>query len=217
MNDSSCRNRILWILLTLWAVLCAARAVDLAVLRRSELQSRARKIALHTGTLPVIRGRIITQDGKVLAWSEVEFVLTPTRDLQPEELLTLKKTLSRRDFTAGAESFFPVGQLTAAELAALEELIDRHYPLKIVRRIRRKCIDDEHIRTLVGETCNGSGISGWELEYDAELAGTPGKYQVLTDRHGRWLDHSWQLLEKPVPSQDVQLEVSFSELPEVTQ
>ena len=214
MNDSRCRNRILWILLIIWAVLCAAKAVDLAVFRRGELQNRARKIALRTGVLPVMRGKLITQDGKVLAWSEVEFVLLSTGAIPLEVSESLRNALPQR----GAETLeFPIENLTAQELAALEELIDRKYPLKIVRRIRRRVIDDEHIRTLVGETCDGEGITGWELEYDSELSGTPGKYQVLCDRHGEWLDHTWQLLEKPVSGKDVKLDMDYSELPEVTQ
>ena len=117
MNDSRCRNRILWILLIIWAVLCAARAVDLAVFRRGELQNRARKIALRTGVLPVMRGKL-TQDGKVLAWSEVEFVLLSTGAIPLEVSESLRNALPQR----GAETLeFPIENLTAQESTCCQD------------------------------------------------------------------------------------------------
>ena len=50
------------------------------------------------------------------------------------------------------------------------------------------------------------GVSGAELRHDAVLRGTPGRYTVMLDRKGRWIDSTFRILIPPRAGNDVTLE-----------
>ena len=56
------------------------------------------------------------------------------------------------------------------------------------------------------------GVTGAEKEYDVELSGTPGEYEVMLDRRRNWITGTWKLLVPSIPGEDVKLNVSLRDL-----
>lgn len=208
------RGRLLMLLLLLWLIAAAVQAVRLGVFQRDELRQLSGKIALERGVLAAPRGRLLDADGVVLAWDEQAFVLSAVSELSEADYLQLQTALPDRHWVDG-RCRLPATDLAPLELIALEELIMNGLPLKITRHTRRLSLSDPPVRQKIGavELVDGRrvGVSGWEAQFDAELSGTPGSYEVFRDRRRRWMPETWRLVAAPIPGRDVVVDWRLAE------
>lgn len=96
--------------------------------------------------------------------------------------------------------------LTADELARADELSSRCSEFDVELRWERfhKEFNKEigEVRQISGME---SGVSGLEKEYDHILRGTPGKFTVMLDRHGKWINQTFRIITPPTPGKDIYL------------
>lgn len=187
---------------------------SLAGPRRAHYSAVGRKIALHAGESFPPRARLLDASGTPLAWSERYFDLVWQEAVAPDRR-TLER-VSRRFALKDDPEAAPDGKswilrrdLTPDELLAVAPVLHEHPALAVRSRLERIVVNIPELREKIGWTENRNGelrgASGWEAEYDAVLRGTPGKYEVMLDRHWRWIDRTWKMVRQPVPGNDVKV------------
>ncbi|WP_176014857.1 hypothetical protein [Victivallis sp. Marseille-Q1083] len=229
MKDASkfsLRAKILLTILSIWALLAAAAFFDLAGPGRHRFLDESVSMSRYEGVLPAPRGTIFSADGIPLCWSERSFdLLLTVAGFQSESCRQKAFPALQRQFpelrwpSAGCNPQSPQvlkAELTPEELERLVKLIGSSPDFAIVPYLRRKVYDHPRIRELAGtvEIRNNtmSGRSGWERQYDQQLAGREGIFSVMLDQHRQWIDGSWQLIAEIVPGQDVHLPDRLAEL-----
>lgn len=180
-------------------------AGDFSHWRRIETQT----IAGRTGKLPALRGTVFDAAGNKLAWSEKYFDLVISGTLYDEELDQLKSLLSKRMLPDTLPADFTIYKLDPDEVIALDVALKKIPALQIKSRVERICINRSDVKAKLGETDprSGRGISGWEKEFDRQLAGTDGEFRVLLDRNGSWIDSTWEIKTMPVRGHDVVIDL----------
>lgn len=209
------RVAVLAVLFAAWMLQALGRAWYIAVPGRGKYLAVGERMARRTVTLPAVRGRILDADGVVLAWSEHFYDLestVPGPGFDGEELAALKRLIP--DLALNGKSLRR--NLTPCEVMSLEELIRAGVRVKIVGRTERIVIDSPEIRRRVGvvRTVGGvmRGTSGWEEEFDRELAGSPGRLSVMLDREHNWIRSSVKVLKPMTGGRDVRLKQPLREL-----
>lgn len=226
-NVSRIRIRILLIIFAVWAVCACGMLVYYACIRSDELKRQSRLLAWRIGTLPPVRGKIITSDGTILAWTEMVFDLV----IDPPHLDSkynfraykpLQDTLGDELFNPST-SDTPSFPLTAVrdvpydKLKSLMTLGERYPEITLKPRFERMYVDYADLREISGLCERDSeglhiGISGLEKEYDSSLRGTPGEFKVMLDASGRWFTGTLEILTPSIPGNDIILEKSLAEL-----
>ena len=216
-HDKIVRGRvvILAVLFALWLLPALGRAWYVAVPGRGKYIAFGENMARRTVTIPAVRGRILDADGVALAWSEHFYDLESTAPggrLGDDELAALKKVIPNMS-SKGKKLR---RNLTPGEVMSLEELIRSGVRVKISVRNERIVIDSPEIRRRVGAVRmeNGvmRGVSGWEKEFDRELAGSSGRMSVMLDSEHNWIRSSVKVLKPMVKGGDVRLKQSLREL-----
>ena len=209
------RVTVLAVLFALWLLPALGRAWYIAMPGRDKYIAVGENMARRTVIIPAVRGRILDADGVALAWSEHFYDLETTATgsaPDAEELAALRKVIP---------DLKPDGRvlrrnLTPGEVMGLEELIRSGARVKIVARNERIVIDSPEIRRRVGvvrrETGVTRGMSGWEKEFDRELAGSPGRISVMLDRDRNWIRSSVKVLSPMTKGRDVRLKQPLREL-----
>ncbi len=195
------RFKILCSALAIWTLAAMAMNFHIAVSKRPYYIEQGRKLSAHSGEYYLPRARLISPDGRILAWSEKYFELVWTADTPcPENLRTALKNILKNPSDIDAE-----------EIVRLEPLMRRYRNLAVRSRVERKCIDDTRYHHIIGKTVFADGrligISGAEKEFDSVLSGKPGRYSVMLDRRGEWIYDTWQQQTEPVAGKDVTLRI----------
>ena len=211
------RRHKLFLLLAAAALLViGARHAYLAGPGGEDLRREAARISRREGELSAIRGRLLTPDGQVAAWSErcydLIWMASPADLRRVEEI---RAALLQAFFPAGAPERLPAPgtpvkyELTARELEIADALAQEFPELDIELRWERRHGENAPgvgaVRQVHGME---RGVSGAELRYDAILRGTPGRYTVMLDRRGRWIDSTFQILTPSRPGKDVTLDLA---------
>ena len=200
-------------------ICCAVKGCRLAGPDRARIIARGEKIARVWRQLPAKRGRILDKKGKILVWSELYWDLhynsSGESELSEDEQHALIELFGKIDFSVSPST--PLRRhLKPDELIALEPLLLKGAPLRIVVRHERLVCDSEAVRALAGkvELRNNvqSGISGWELENELLLRGIPGQYSILLDRFGNYMPKSFKMAVSPSDGKDLQLTEDLEEI-----
>lgn len=198
---------------------CAVKGCRLAGPDRKMILARGEKIARVWRSLPAKRGRILDRKGKVLVWSELYCDLhykgAGEADLSEDEQHTLIELFGKLDFSVPSST--PLRRhLRPDEVIALEPLLLKGAPLKILVRQERVVCNSDTVRRLAGKVALRDGvqcgISGWELENELLLRGLPGRFSVLLDRFGNYMPKSFKLISPPSNGKDLHLKESLEEL-----
>ncbi len=221
------RNRRLIILFGffgVWLAVALSRSVHFAVegVIKKALEIEA-QFAVQEGALAPPRGRIVDCNNVPLAWTERYFdlywIAGDGEEADPEEWNLLREILPEVQLPEihGAEARQLLRRrLAVSEVLKLETLVKNSGHLKIVSRLERIAVNSTALRRILGEVeeCGGvlCGISGIEEKYDTRLRGKPGRFRVLLDRYHNWIERSWELVEEPIPGEDVKLAESIAEL-----
>ena len=148
-----------------------------------------------------------------LAWSERHFelwsALPAGEHFLPRQQEKLREIFPDSVFSSvtGSSSVLRLS-LTAKEIAALEPLILRGFPVRIRSKTRRLTVNSAEIGKQIGRVRNGVGVSGWEKKYDHLLRGRNGKGQVMLDRRRNWIRSTWKLTASPVHGRNVVVPVT---------
>ncbi len=213
-----------WLLLA-WGVLLAARLLTVMLFPRADLLARADVGSWRIGTVPALRGRLLSQAGVPLAWSVRRFELEYEVPAQPElvqtDQLALRTALSggvpslaRLELAPGARLVL-LANLSPTQLLPLSRVIAANPRFRVVSSfVRQRAYGGPEWSAALGDTrvCGQKevGLSGWEREHDARLRGEDGKYRVMVDRDGRWVPGTWSEIRPPAPGQDVYLPVTVA-------
>lgn len=210
------RGRVVSILILLWLLVLAGRAVYLQGLHHTFLQRKGDALASRVVELPAHRGMIEDRDGEPLAIS------TPMESLWVNPTAVQLSVRQVRQLAA-------VLQMTLAEVQAkLSEerefvYIKRRLPpdqaeavtsldipgLYLQREYRRFYPSGEVTAALLGFTgMDDNGQEGLELSYQHWLAGKPGSRRVLHDRKGNIIEDVQGILS-PRPGQDLMLSIDM--------
>ncbi len=185
--------------------------------QRNQFLLLGRDIALTRGEYHLPRGRLLAADGTPLAWSEKYFDLYWTGDEPPaaelrSELQALLGCALLPENTADG-SLILRRDLSPSQLESLQKCIDRNQALGTRPRLVRVAVNLPQIRPLLGEVVleNGrqTGVSGLEKEYDAILAGKPGRYEVMLDRYRNWIESTLKLTSEAEAGHDVKLKINL--------
>ena len=202
-------------LFAVWLAVALIRAWYIVVPAGSGYIAAAERMARREVTIPAPRGRIMDADGVALAWNEHFYDLVPIapqRTLSHEELAALKKILPGLD----TDGEYLRRNLTPGEVVNLEELIRSGARIRIVARHERIVIDSPEVRRRVGNVRMERGVirgaSGWEKEFDRELAGSSGRMSVMFDRNGNWIRSSVRILKPMREGVNVKVKESLREL-----
>lgn len=204
------------VLFAIWALVALGRAWYIAGPGQARFIAAGEKMARRRVVIPSVRGRILDANGVCLVWSERFYdlqSLTPEGVcLSDEELDALRTVLPEID----EERRVLRRNLSPEELLRLEAPLKSGIRARIVSRDERIAVAYPEIRQAAGELrfrdgC-WRGASGWEAEFDAELAGSPGSLTVMLDRRRNWIPASVRVLRQPVPGRDVRLRRSLEEL-----
>jgi len=208
------RHKLFLLLAAAALIVIGARHVYLAGPGGNELRREAARIAHFEGELSAIRGRILTADGQVAAWSERCYDLVwMDSAADPRRVEEIRAALLKQFFTGGAPERVPSPgtpvkyELTARELEVADALAQEFPELDIeLRWERRHGENTPEVGTVRQVNGMERGVSGAELRYDAILRGTPGRYTVMLDRRSRWIDSTFRILTPSRPGKDVTLD-----------
>lgn len=200
---------------TIIFLLIIARMLLLAGSGGQAWRQEAAAISVKTGELTAIRGRIYAGNGELLAWSERCYDLywhTPAEDHKRQQAIAgeLQKNFEFSGIVPGNErAAYPIAvkyNLTANELEIADSLSESYPELTVELRWERRraenTVNPGEVRQLNGME---QGISGLELTFDRRLRSTPGKFTVMLDRHGKWINSTFRIIEPPRRGNDVYL------------
>lgn len=194
-------------------LLLTVRMAMLAGSSGKDYRFESGRISEKTGEISAIRGRIFDEKENLLVWSERSYDLTVDTRNMTDQRYRLIRSLYRNIFAGEnmpelvPECFQIIKyNLTADELARADELSSRCSEFDVELRWERfhKEFNKEigEVRQISGME---SGVSGLEKEYDHILRGTPGKFTVMLDRHGKWINQTFRIITPPAPGKDIYL------------
>ena len=197
-TDFKKRSGAVLLILMLWGGLAAAHVVYYSYWKRNRLLEESLHLAWREGELPAMRGRILTPDGVPLAWSELTHDLYRLKSARAGKNARLRPLLQNFFGEPLEEKEEGTGillkrSISPDQILRLRPLLRRFPELEIRPRPYRRNTDIPALRAKTGKTQydpqrrRENGISGWEAEYDRELAGTPGIFRVMLDRSGAWV------------------------------
>lgn len=218
MNNGVYKKRVslLLILFGVWAVCAAGRLFYFSVLAREKYVNESNRLAWRAGTLPVVRGKILTADNIPLAWSEyqvrVRLKLFPTDSGRREAIFAFIQKHFGRSLTG--EEKLP---LTLVQMADMEQFQKLHklarpyYELNCSIVMIRKRHPDKSLDGVIGycrrrEDGMLIGVSGLEKKYDKELCGQQGLFHVMLNRYGRFVKETMRIKREAIPGKDIKLD-----------
>ena len=222
MNDDESyikRLRYLLIFFGVWALLAAGRLFYFSVLERDKYISDSTRLAWRVGSIPVVRGKILTADGIPLAWSEYQVRLTlvsfPEKTERKKALLKFIKEEFGKELTG--EEKLPFTLIQLAEINAFQKLhtLVKPYPdLRCALVMIRKRHPDKSLDGVIGfcrrlEDGTLEGVSGLEKKYETELRGRTGKFRVMLNRYGNFVNATLRIYREALPGKDVTLSQTF--------
>ncbi len=211
------RGRLVLILILLWLLVLAGRAVYLQGLHHTFLQRKGDALASRVEELPAHRGMITDRDGEPLAistpmeslWVNPSVVQLTVRQLQQlgavlqMSVPEIQAKLDDRD----REFVYIKRRLPPDQAEAVTSL---DIPgLSLRREYRRYYPSGEVTAPLLGFTgMDDNGQEGLELAYERWLAGKPGSRRVLQDRRGHVIEDVQSILS-PRPGRDLTLSIDM--------
>lgn len=215
------RTKTILVLLCIWAVIVTVRLFYYTVYARDYYLEKGNRIAWRRGVIPAARGRILTRNGLLLAWTERYydlFIEDCFHEISLHKFMfkELKKVFPDLQLESMRANACVRKGLTPSELSDLSKIISSFSRLRILPRFERRYVDYPQVREFLGtvELVNGrlQGIKGVEYDYDSYLSGIDGTYLVMLDRNGDWIPGTWETKDDMIPGRDLILEYSLEEI-----
>ncbi len=204
----------------IWTGIISVRLYVVMVARRGDYLSRYTAESWRTGSLPALRGRILDQTGRPLAWSTRTFALkyevpadhaTLTAELRKIGGVLAIDTTTDELASRQGERVVLRQKLEPGEILLVRQLGLPH--LKVVSHFERRytAVSPEVVE-IIGQTRmigqKEIGLSGLERIHDRRLRGSDGKYQVMIDKSGNWVAETWMELTPPTQGTDIYLDTT---------
>jgi cell division protein FtsI/penicillin-binding protein 2 len=192
------QRRIGW-LLGIFATLltvAAVRALQLTTLNAGQLSSAANSEHVTTVNIPADRGSIVDRNGTVLAVTEAADDISATPKLvRDPAAVALKLAPLLHHSVAKIEK-----DLAHPTSSAAYTLLARQVPVATAKQVKalgipgialtadpRRVYPNKYLaaQVLGGVGTAGAGLGGIELQFDKQLAGTPGVQHPVFDAHGQ--------------------------------
>lgn len=222
MKTFKLRLIILLIVLLSWGGTTAGALFYYGILHRDKYLELGNRLALREGTYEAPRGRLLDRNGTPLAWTEKYFdlyLVNPSVEQIAHEALIKAVRGAVSDCepeTVDENTWLLKLNLSPQQMLALERLLRSYPELKIRSRLERIVVEYPEIRKLIGQVAYDGeimrGVSGAEKEYDVELSGTPGKYEVMLDRRRNWIPGTWKLHVPAIAGKDIRLKFTVAEI-----
>jgi len=214
------RNRFNVVLsaILIWAVLLSVRLFYFSVIDREDSFSQMATESLEKGKIRAMRGRILSADGDVLAFSRRKTALHIKVDIGGSQLNNLVAILekemklgrrqilmklansTRTDSVVIADNLSPKQierfsrYFTRNSSVFLKMSFERIYNTKS-KKVGRTLVDDGQLR----------GISGFEEKYNEQLQGQDLIYEAMVDRQNRVIEKTYREISKMIPGRDIHL------------
>lgn len=215
------RARILLFILSIWAVVMTARLFYYTVYARDTYCEYGDRLAWRKGAILASRGKILSKDGIVLAWSERLFSLYLTNLSEYSSKLNgLREELNMiiGDFHIESEGdrYLIRESLSPKQISKLNELSKTFRTIKITPFFKRCQYRNKHVFDYIGEvkTDDGKeiGISGIEQKFNERLTGSDGEYKVMLDRQRQWIPKTWSLLTEMTAGENITLDLTLKQI-----
>ena len=216
------RAKTLILLIAAWTIICISTFFYYAVIARKKYIKLGNKIASRELKYYPIRSKILDKNGVVLAWTEkyydlyfIDITGCPAR--KNEICKKTKKLLPSVTAPEGDELHYVMFRgLQPKQILLLEELIRSFTELQIRPRTERKVVNYPKVKVHIGEVKYISGrlvgVSGIEKLHDEILSGTPGKFNVMLDRHKNWIKQSVRKVNLSKRGEDIRIKLSIEEI-----
>ena len=206
-------GRLAWLMALLFAAV-ALRLVDLQVLRRPFLLSKAERQQFARQEVPGRRGTITDRKGQVLAENvDTESVFCSPTLVKPWERASVAHALASSLGVGEGEmrrklaAMRPFWVARGAKPEATARLKDfKINALSYAAETRRVYPQGRLAAHVLGYTdVDGQGLDGVERSYQSVLAGRPGEQEMLRDAAGRQLANQQRWVRRPVEGADLRL------------
>jgi len=217
--DTNKRAKLLLGGLLVWAALATILLFNKTIVSGNETLKKGLAAARRAYLIPARRGTITDSDGRPLVWSETRaWIFLKRPPLSDAEGENARKALSRVFGKLNSQAFssFParrplVENISPDDFRKIPPLLAKFPFLETVSReirVKRPGILPEtlaEIGAVKPENGKLKGVSGLEMERDAELRGRDGMFEVMVDKQGRWIPGTWMEILKPKPGNDLRL------------
>lgn len=208
-------NRVTLVALVLLAAFgaLALRLVDLQVVNASRYSGMARDQRMQLAAVKAQRGTILDRDGEILAYSRDVYSLYAT----PYQVKDPDRTAAELSLVLGCPQNRLAEKLRSScgfvwlerklEGAAVERIRELGLPgLGFVKESQR-CYPQEYLaaQVLGYVGMDDNGLAGLELQYEEELAGTPGEVELERDPTGEAIPGLSKVITEPVDGRDLVL------------
>ncbi|GHU68216.1 stage V sporulation protein D [Clostridia bacterium] len=202
------RKRLLWLTAAIPLLFCLIllKVGELTIVRSNELTSRGIQQWTRNGTVSAARGRILDRNGKTISQSVTAYIVTasPNQVTQPQKMADILCPLLDLDRESTIKK---LGQKGVGSVT-LKRQVSRDVVNKLRTMLNDKAIQESgalkgltfgedrlryyplgHFLTQVLGLTNidGDGQSGLEQQYNAVLAGMPGRIITEVDNNARVL------------------------------
>ncbi|MCM8528410.1 MAG: hypothetical protein NE327_17940 [Lentisphaeraceae bacterium] len=211
------RFNVLLAALLIWAGLLSIRLFYFTVINRSSAFSVMESESVEKGRIRAMRGRILSEDGKVLAYSKRTTSLNISTSISGDQLNSLVEILEKELRLPRRQVLVKManakgGAVTLAENLSSKEIsrFSRYFAKNSSVFLK---MDFERIYTVksgkLGRTAveDGQliGISGFESKYDDLLTGQDLVYEVMVDRQNKVIEKTYKEISKMEPGRDIHL------------
>lgn len=216
--DNRNRFNIVLSAVLVWAVLLTVRLFYFSVVDRETSFSQMATESLEKGRIRAMRGRILSADGDVLAYSIRKTALHIRVDISGSQLNSLveilekEMKLARRRILMKLANAQNVSSVVIAENLSPEQIekFSRYFtrnPSVFLKMSFERIYNTKSSklgRTVV-ENGQLKGISGYEEKYNSLLEGQDLIYEVMVDRQNKVIEKTYLEISRMTPGRDIHL------------
>lgn len=211
------RFNVLLAALLIWAGLLSIRLFYFTVSNRDTAFSQMETESFEKGRIRAMRGRILSADGDVLAFTKRSTSLNIKTHISGSQLNSLVEILEkelklpRRSIlvkmaNAQGSSVTLAENLGSKQIAQFSKYFAKNSSVFLKMSFER--IYNTRSRKL-GVTANENGqligISGFEAKYDELLTGRDLVYEVMVDRQNKMIEKTYREVSNLEPGRDIHL------------
>ena len=211
------RFNVLLAALLIWAGLLSIRLFYFTVVNRTTSFSQMEIESLEKGRIRAMRGRILSAEGEVLAYSKRITSLNIKTSISGNQLNSLVEILEkelklpRRNVlvkmaNAKGSSVTLAENLSSKEITQFSRYFAKNSSVFLKMDFKRIYnAKSKKIGQTAVDDGQQIGISGFESKYDDLLTGQDLVYEVMVDRQNKVIEKTYKEISKMVPGRDIHL------------
>lgn len=202
----------------IWAGFLSVRLFYFSIIKREHSFTQMQSESQEKGRIRAMRGRILSADGDLLAYTQRITALHIRSNISSNQLNSLVEILekemgiSRRKVlvklaNAGQEESVVIADnLNADFITRFSKYFTRNSAVFLKMNFKR-VYNSKSRKIGAVESIDGQliGISGFEKKYDQLLKGQDLIYEVMVDRQNRVIEKTYTEVSKMTPGRDIHL------------